>query len=81
MRDGGRRRAETVHGWLSEDPSLLDEQTEQFLGHLYDRAPELLKAGDLARRFAALIRGDDDAGLEQWIHGQRTGFPCSRHRP
>ena len=24
-------------------------------------------AGELARRFAALIRGDDDAGLEQWI--------------
>ncbi|WP_413776908.1 transposase [Mesorhizobium sp. AR07] len=39
----------------------------QFLGHLYDCAPELLKAGDLARRFAALIRGDDDAGLDQWI--------------
>ncbi|WP_435926420.1 ISL3 family transposase [Mesorhizobium sp. WSM4083] len=52
---------------LSEDPILLDEQTEQFLGHLYDCAPELLKAGALARRFAALIRGDDDAGLEQWI--------------
>ncbi|TIQ35927.1 MAG: transposase [Mesorhizobium sp.] len=52
---------------LSEDPTLLDEQIEQFLGHLYDCAPELLKAGDLARRFAALIRGDDDAGLEQWI--------------
>ncbi|RWM24704.1 MAG: transposase [Mesorhizobium sp.] len=52
---------------LSEDTTLLDEQTEQFLGHLYDCAPELLKAGDLARRFAALIRGDDDAGLEQWI--------------
>ncbi|WP_367159047.1 transposase [Mesorhizobium sp.] len=46
---------------------MLDEQIEQFLGHLYDCAPELLKAGDLARRFAALIRGDDDAGLEQWI--------------
>lgn len=24
-------------------------------------------AGELARRFAALIRGDDDAGLEQWL--------------
>ncbi|MER8849819.1 hypothetical protein NKH87_33855 [Mesorhizobium australicum] len=52
---------------LSEDPTLLDQQTGQFLGHLYGCAPELLKAGDLARRFAALIRGDDDAGLEQWI--------------
>ncbi|BCG97342.1 hypothetical protein MesoLj131a_62060 [Mesorhizobium sp. 131-2-1] len=26
-----------------------------------------MKAGDLARRFAALIRGNDDAILEQWI--------------
>ncbi|WP_095090424.1 transposase [Mesorhizobium sophorae] len=28
---------------------------------------ELSIAGDLARRFAALIRGDDDTGLDQWI--------------
>lgn len=52
---------------LSEDPTLLDEQTGRFLHHLHEHAPELSFAADLARRFAALIRGDDDAGLEQWI--------------
>lgn len=45
---------------------MAAERRPDFLGHLYDCAPELLKAGDLARRFAALILGDDDAGLEQW---------------
>ncbi|MGY6498076.1 MAG: transposase [Microcella sp.] len=35
--------------------------------HLYEAAPELAVAGELARRFAALIRGDDDAGIEQWL--------------
>ncbi len=35
--------------------------------HLYENAPQLSIAGKLARRFAAMIRGDDDAGLEQWL--------------
>ena len=52
---------------LSEGPQSLDEQTERFLHHLHERAPELSIAADLARRFAAMIRGDDDAGLDQWI--------------
>jgi transposase len=52
---------------LSADPTSLDEQTERFLCHLYEHAPQLAIAGELARRLAALIRGDDDAGLEQWI--------------
>jgi transposase len=52
---------------LSEDPQSLEEQTERFLHHLHEHAPELSIAADLARRFAALIRGNDDAGLEQWI--------------
>lgn len=52
---------------LSEDPTSLDEQTKRFLHHLHENAPELSIAGELARRFAAVIRGDDDAGLEQWI--------------
>ncbi|WP_431311662.1 ISL3 family transposase [Neomesorhizobium albiziae] len=52
---------------LSEDPTSLEAQTERFLHHLHENAPELSIAGELARRFAALIRGDDDAGLEQWI--------------
>ncbi|MGH6712475.1 MAG: ISL3 family transposase [Bradyrhizobium sp.] len=52
---------------LSENPTSLDEQTERFLRHLYENAPQLSIAGKLARRFAAMIRGDDDAGLEQWV--------------
>nr|WP_202949180.1 transposase [Bradyrhizobium japonicum] len=52
---------------LSKEPTSLDEQTERFLHDLYENAPELANAGELARRLAALIRGDDDVGLEQWI--------------
>lgn len=52
---------------LSKEPTSPDEQTERFLHHLYQNAPELSNAGELARRLAALIRGDDDAGLDQWI--------------
>ncbi|MFD1980454.1 ISL3 family transposase [Mesorhizobium kowhaii] len=52
---------------LSEDPASLDELTGRFLHHLYETAPELAVAGELARRFAALIRGDDDAGLHLWL--------------
>ncbi|MCS3926141.1 transposase [Bradyrhizobium elkanii] len=47
--------------------TLLDEQTELFLHHLHEVAPELSDAARLARRFAALIRGQDDASLQQWI--------------
>lgn len=52
---------------LSEDPTSLDAQTERFLHHLHEHAPELSIAGELARRFATLIRGDDDKGFDQWI--------------
>jgi len=57
---------------LSEDPQSPDEQTGRFLRHLHENAPELSIAGELARRFAALIRGDDDAGLEQWIEDAKN---------
>lgn len=53
--------------FLSKEPTSLDKQTERFLHHLYDNAPELSNARKLARRLAALIRGNDDAGLDQWI--------------
>ncbi|RWJ42130.1 MAG: transposase [Mesorhizobium sp.] len=52
---------------LSEAPTSLDEQTKRFLHHLHENAPELSIAGELARRFAATIRGDNDTGLDQWI--------------
>ncbi|WP_430699098.1 ISL3 family transposase [Mesorhizobium dulcispinae] len=56
---------------LSENPASLDEPAGRFLHHLYETAPELSIAGDLARRFA-LIRGDDDAGLDQGSRMPRT---------
>ncbi|WP_245283969.1 ISL3 family transposase [Bradyrhizobium sp. Cp5.3] len=52
---------------LSKEPRSLDEQTERFLHHLHELAPELSNAGELARRLVALIRGHDDASLEQWV--------------
>ncbi|MER9548416.1 hypothetical protein [Mesorhizobium sp. M0322] len=33
---------------LGEDPTSLDEQTERFLCHLYETAPQLAIAGELA---------------------------------
>ena len=35
---------------------------------LFRRLDALLVAGKLARRFADLIRGDDETALDQWIH-------------
>jgi transposase len=52
---------------LSEDPTSLDQQTEQYLRHLYENAPQLSIAGELARRFTTMIRGDESVGLDQWI--------------
>ena len=57
---------------LSEDPTSLDTRTERFLQHVHENAPELSIAGDLARRFAALIRGDDDTGLNQWLEDAKN---------
>lgn len=57
---------------LSEDPTSLDTRTERFLQHLHENALELSIAGDLARRFAALIRGDDDTGLNQWLEDAKN---------
>jgi transposase len=65
-----QRRAPSrrVCAWLlGEEPSALDESTRCFLHHLSENAPGLLVAGGLARRFAALIRGDDEKALDQWI--------------
>lgn len=60
--------SQRVCAWLlSEDPGALDDAARRFLHHLFEHAPALLVAGELARRFAALIRGDDAAALDQWI--------------
>lgn len=43
-----------VCAWLlSEEQSTLDDATQCFLHHLFEHAPGLLVAGELARRFAA----------------------------
>lgn len=53
---------------LSRDAAALDERAGRFLRHLYEHAPRLEITAELARRFAALIRGDDDGDdLEEWI--------------
>ncbi len=52
---------------MSEQPDALDDATQCFLRHLFEHAPDLQVAGDLARRFAATIRGDDETALDQWI--------------
>ncbi|MDA9442732.1 transposase [Bradyrhizobium sp. CCBAU 51745] len=52
---------------LMGELTLLDEQTKRFLHHLQEVAPELSDAARLARRFVAVIRGQDDASLQQWI--------------
>lgn len=52
---------------LSEESNALDYAMQRFLHHLFEQAPELEVVSKLARRFAALIRGDDEAALDQWI--------------
>ena len=57
-----------VCAWLlSEEPSALDDASQRFLHRLFKRAPELRVAGELARGFDALIRGEDEAALDTWI--------------
>lgn len=54
--------------FLSRDAASLDERAGRFLRHLYEHAPKLEVVAELAGRFAALIRGDDDSNdLEGWI--------------
>ncbi|MGY4501422.1 hypothetical protein ACVWYH_005353 [Bradyrhizobium sp. GM24.11] len=62
---------------LSNEPTSLDEQAERLLHHLYENAPQLANAGELARRLAALIRGDDNSGLEQWREDASSSEPAS----
>ena len=52
---------------LSQEPSALDEAAQRFLDHLFEHAPELQVAGTLACRFAALIRGNDEAALDRRV--------------
>ena len=52
---------------LGQDPQSCDAKAACFLKHVYEHAPQLSVAGDLARRFAAILRGDDASLLEGWI--------------
>ncbi|MGI4944973.1 MAG: ISL3 family transposase [Janthinobacterium lividum] len=56
---------------LTTAPDKLDAQEGAFLAYLAEAAPDLAQAGELASRFAALIRGapDKEAGpaLDTWL--------------
>ena len=60
---------------LTAAPDKLDAQEGAFLAHLAEAAPDLTRAGELASRFAALIRGapDKEAGpaLDTWLADAR----------
>ncbi len=55
---------------LTAAPDKLDAHESEFLAHLAETAPDLVRAGELATRFAALIRGVPDKGdgsaLDAW---------------
>lgn len=56
---------------LTTPPDKLDEQEGVFLGHLAETAPDLAQAGELASRFAALVRGAPNpvngTALDAWL--------------
>ncbi len=56
---------------LTTAPDTLDAQESAFLAHLAEAAPDLTQAGELAFRFAALIRGAPDkkagSALDTWL--------------
>ncbi len=60
---------------LTAAPDKLDAHENEFLAHLAETAPDLVRAGDLATRFAALIRGVPDKGdgltLDAWLTDAR----------
>lgn len=52
---------------LGQAPDKLDEANLRFLHHLFENTPKLQIASELARRLAAILRGDDEAALDRWI--------------
>lgn len=58
---------------LSEELHSLDADDQSFLGQLFELAPELALAANLARRFCALMRGGDDRELRTWLTRAATG--------
>jgi len=56
---------------LGLEPEKLTLGEQAFIGRLTAAAPELAEAGVLARRFAAMIRARDGAGLDAWLTSAR----------
>jgi transposase len=52
---------------LSQNPDELDTDSRLLLDHLAERAPEVVRAGALARQFATIINGDDANQLDPWL--------------
>ncbi|QWK81465.1 hypothetical protein KMS41_27115 [Ochrobactrum sp. BTU1] len=52
---------------LGQNPDKLDEASQRFHHHLFENTPKLQIASELARRLAAILRGDDEVALDQWI--------------
>lgn len=52
---------------LGQNPDELDEASQRFHHHLFENTPKLQIASELARRLAAVLRGDDEVALDQWI--------------
>jgi transposase len=60
---------------LTTAPDELDASERRFLDRLRQEAPDLTRAGDLASRFAALVRGEGEDGsgtaLDSWMAAAR----------
>ena len=56
---------------LGLEPKKLTSGEQAFIDCLAAAAPELAEAGVLARRFAAMIRARDGAGLDAWLASAR----------
>jgi len=60
---------------LTAAPDKLDAHENEFLAHLAETAPDLVRVGELATRFAGLIRGVPDKGdgsaLDAWLTDAR----------
>ncbi len=57
---------------LSQDPLDLNTDEHTFLVQLFELAPELAEAGELARRFTAILRSDEGSELDPWISQAET---------
>jgi transposase len=61
---------------LTADPATLTDKPRTFLERLRQAAPALARAADLARQFAAMLRGGDAGEIEAWLVAAR-GTPLA----